>query len=175
MRKTFKSQYWKVKTHKRYIHLNSKHARDLKFGMYFPSVALHKFDAVILKTLFLTNLWPKNCLKSNMVASFWQFFGNKWQKRKIFKIATSNLWNDRRGRYIPNFKSLVCLLFKWMYLLTFCQFSLLRFKGFACTLFTALQANPDFQKSITKARNKKILHGFLHLLHLNKIFINNFK
>ena len=36
-----------------------------------------------------------------------------------------------------------------------------------------LQANPDFQKITTQARNNIFSCGFLHLLHLNKLFRNN--
>ena len=34
---------------KKYIHLESEHARDLKFGMYLSRVAFHDADVAILK------------------------------------------------------------------------------------------------------------------------------
>ena len=51
-------------THKRYmIYLNSKHYRDLKFGMYFPCVAFNKFDATILKIFRFGQLTAKKTTK----------------------------------------------------------------------------------------------------------------
>ena len=41
----------------------------------------------------------------------------KWLKSKISKTSSLNLCNATQERYIPNFKSLAFLLFKWMYLL----------------------------------------------------------
>ena len=38
-----------LKNYKRCIHLNSKHARDLKFGMHLPCVAFYKFGVAIFE------------------------------------------------------------------------------------------------------------------------------
>ena len=37
-----------LKTYKGYIRLNSEHARDMKFEIYLPCVAFHKFVVAIL-------------------------------------------------------------------------------------------------------------------------------
>ena len=80
-RKTLKSRYWKI-TEGTVIWTNRKHAR-FKFGVVIQEILLFS-------------------LKSNIAATFWQFFGHKLAKCKIFKIDTSNLWNATQGRYIPN-------------------------------------------------------------------------
>ena len=45
----FNAQY--LIEYKRYIHLDTIHARILKFGMYLSCMMLHKFYVVILKIL----------------------------------------------------------------------------------------------------------------------------
>ena len=69
--------------------MNSKHVRDLKFGMYLPCVVFHKFSVAIFKILIFCHFMAKNRKKYNMAATFWQFFGHKLGK--IFKRNTQNL------------------------------------------------------------------------------------
>ena len=56
-----------LKIHQRYINFDTKDASDLKFGMYLPCVAFHKFDAAILKILLFGQ-------KVAAILDFWQFF-----------------------------------------------------------------------------------------------------
>ena len=65
MRKTFKSRCTD-NSQFRYIYSNNKHARDLKFVMYLPCMAFHKFGIHRIWIVF----WPFNDQKSNMAAIF---------------------------------------------------------------------------------------------------------
>ena len=69
------------KIHKKYVHLNSKHAKELKFGMYLscaaPQIRCSDFENFAS--------WPKTAEKSNMAAAFLQFSAIKWPKRENFQ------------------------------------------------------------------------------------------
>ena len=56
-----------TENYKRYIHLNSKHARDLKFEMH-PCVAFSKFAVAICKILPFGQLMAK---KVAAILDFW--------------------------------------------------------------------------------------------------------
>ena len=66
--------------------------------------------------------WPtygrKTAKKWRPYWNFRGFLAIKWPKSNNLKIATtSNFWNTIQGKYIPNFKSIKCLLFIWVYFL----------------------------------------------------------
>ena len=54
------------------------YGRDLKFVMYLPCVIFHKFGVAIFKILIFSHFVAK---KSNMAATFSQFFGHKLAKK----------------------------------------------------------------------------------------------
>ena len=60
--------------HKRYIHLNSKHVQDLKFGMYLPCGAFDKFDVEILKILLFGQFMAEKLPKSRGHVGFLRVF-----------------------------------------------------------------------------------------------------
>ena len=60
-----------------YIHLNRKHAMELKFGMYLPCVAFHKFDVAILKISLFGHFMAKNPILPPLFASF---LAIRWSK-----------------------------------------------------------------------------------------------
>ena len=82
-----------LKIHNRYIHLNSKHARDLKFVIYLPCVVLHEFSVAFLKILLYDNFMAKKLLKiqygrhfltvSGLIQSFCVYCIYSWSS--IFK------------------------------------------------------------------------------------------
>ena len=97
-----------LKTRRRYIHLKSKHVRNRNLEFTFP--VWHSTIWWILLS------WPTYCQKiAKKWRPYWIFKMDT--KSKTFKIATPNLRNATQGKCIPNFRSLACLLFKWMYLL----------------------------------------------------------
>ena len=83
-----------LKTCKLYIHFNCKNARDLKFWMRLPCVA-------ILKILLFGHFMAKNPIWPPLFGSI---LAIGWPERKIFKIATPNLWNATQASRIPNYQ-----------------------------------------------------------------------
>ena len=69
--------------YKRYIHLDTIHARNLIFGMYLPRMTFHKSDVAILKILGI--LWAKMCPKMAAILNFWLFGGHKKTKKQNFQ------------------------------------------------------------------------------------------
>ena len=75
MRKTIYLQFTILNTLiKCTCHLNSKHARNLKFWMHFPCVAFHRFGEAILEILlfgrFMAKKLPKNPIWSAYFGTF---------------------------------------------------------------------------------------------------------
>ena len=93
-----------LKIHKIYFYFAIKHARDFKFGMFFPCVAFNKFGIAIST---LTILWPKT-LNIQYGRDFLAI------EIKIFKMLRWICgWNATQGRCIPNLQS------EWMYVYEF--------------------------------------------------------
>ena len=63
-----------LKYHKKFIHMNSKHVRDLEFGMFPPCVAIDKFDVAILKILLFGQLMAEKLPKSGGHIGFFAVF-----------------------------------------------------------------------------------------------------
>ena len=106
----------------------------------------------------------------------------KTQKVHSFKQQTCQgleIWNAPSLCGIPqiqfsDFENLAFWLF-YVYCsneCTFCDLSVSRFKGLnSRSVFTCYR---DFRKIITQAKKNIFSCGFLHLVHLNKIFKINF-
>ena len=80
-----------LKTHKRYIRLNNKHFRDLKFKIYLLCMEFHKFGVAILKILLFGLFIAKNCQKFNKSANFGSFLAIK---RPISKFPKCQVHRD---------------------------------------------------------------------------------
>ena len=74
---------------KRYIHLDSIHARNLKFGLYIPYMYFHKSARQILKILLFGNLMGKKRPKLAAILDFWPIFAHKIAEKQHFqKLST---------------------------------------------------------------------------------------
>ena len=78
-----------LKEYKRYIHLDTIHSRNLKFGMYLHCITLHKSNVAILKISYFGHFIGKNVPKVAVILDFWSFFRNRYirfvkrHKRKL--------------------------------------------------------------------------------------------
>ena len=111
--------------------MNSKHVRDLKFGMHLPCMAIHKFGVAILKLR--------------------QFFGHRLAKKQNCqnRYFTPNLWNATQGRYTMHSKFEVPSMLSGQINVPFVSF---QYRDLKVLCVLNLQANHDFQKFTTKAR-----------------------
>ena len=95
----------------RYIHLNSKHVWDFKFGMYIACVAFDKFDVSILKILLFGQLMAEKLPKSGGHIGF---FGHKMAKNQNFKNRYTKFVEYHTGKVHNKFQvpAVTCLVFK---------------------------------------------------------------
>ena len=82
-RANFKSRF--LIEYKRYIHLDTIHARNLKFGMYLPCVTFHKSGWWIFEILIFGHFMGEKLPKMAAILDFWQFFVHKMAKNQNFK------------------------------------------------------------------------------------------
>ena len=134
MRKTIYLQFTILNTLiKCTCHLNSKHARNLKFGMHTPCVAFHRFGEAILEILlfgrFMAKKLPKNPIWS---AYFGTFLIKSQPKSEILKSVTPNILNVTQGAFQISSPQHLCCLNEF----TFFEFLVLRFEDFVRTVFT---------------------------------------
>ena len=71
-RKNFNARL--LKEYESYIHLDTIHARNLKFGIYLPCMTSHKRDVVMLKILYFGHFMGKNVPKNNGHIGFLVFW-----------------------------------------------------------------------------------------------------
>ena len=82
-----------------YIHLDTLHARNLKFGMYLPCMTFNRFNVAILKKKFSVLLWPPKIQYGRHFGHIFAFGGRALRAR----IVVYNLYH---GKYMQNFKIL---------------------------------------------------------------------
>ena len=69
-----------LKEYKRYIYLDTIHARNLKFVMYLPSMTFHKYYVAISKILLFGLFMATKKPKSNMATIFGHIIAHKTSK-----------------------------------------------------------------------------------------------
>ena len=124
-------------------------------GSEFGDFVLYVWLRIRLSFMDIFNVTTtvlKKYKKSNMAAT-WQFFGHKLALKHNFQNRYKNLWNATQDRYIPNLKSLACLLFKCMYLLWVFSFAIWIFWAFC--IYRKIRF---YKIIITQARNN-IFHA----------------
>ena len=110
----------------------------------------------------------KKLTKMAAMLDFWQFFGHKMPKIQNFQNCLARSVEHHTRKVHSKFQ--VPNMFAVHMNVPFVKF---QYRDLKVLRILYLQANPDFQKITTQARNNIFSCGFLHLLHLNKLFRNN--